>query len=54
MNPDKFQPENIIAFRSRYPHGENWVLSPSIKSVYTKKFDSIIVKFIPFEEINPE
>ena len=50
-NPDKFKPENLAVFRSFYPHGENWVLSPGIKTVYKKKFDKVMVNFLPLKNI---
>jgi uncharacterized protein len=50
-NPDKFQPENLAVFRSLYPHGENWVLSPGIKSASQKRFDTAIVDFIPLKDL---
>jgi len=47
INPDKFQPKNLSTFRSQYPQGENWVLSPRIKTAYTQKFETMKVVFLP-------
>jgi predicted AAA+ superfamily ATPase len=50
-NPDKFRPENLAVFRSTYPHGDNWVFAPGIKSAYKKRFDSLLVDFLPLAAI---
>jgi hypothetical protein len=46
-NPDKFRPENLTVFRSQYPNGENWVLSPGIKKSYQRRYDNLTVEFLP-------
>jgi predicted AAA+ superfamily ATPase len=51
INPDKFRPENLAAFRSKYPHGDNWVLSPAVKTSFKKQFDIGEVHFLPLEEL---
>ena len=33
INPDHFDPTNLSVFRSLYPEGGNYVLSPNIKSL---------------------
>ena len=45
INPDKFRPESLLVFRSKYPDGENWVLSPGVKTAYTKRYDTCTVHF---------
>jgi uncharacterized protein len=54
INPEKFHPENIAVFRSSCPHGENWVLSPSIKTAYKKRFNELMVDFLPIEGLGGE
>jgi len=34
INPDKLEPEAIQVFRSLYPEGENYIVSPSVKQPY--------------------
>jgi hypothetical protein len=50
-NPDKFKPDNLAVFRSLYPRGENWVLAPSVKTAYKKKFGNVMVEFLPLAKI---
>jgi uncharacterized protein len=52
INPDKFHPENLAAFRSTCPHGENWVISPSIKTAFKRRFDELTVHFLPLEDLD--
>jgi hypothetical protein len=54
MNPDKYRPENLAVFRSSCPQGENWVLSPGIKTAYKQRFGSIIVNFLPLENLEAD
>jgi len=51
INPDKFRPENLLVFREKYPLGENWVLSPAVKTGYKKRFDALEVSFVPVEQV---
>ncbi|MEE4639464.1 MAG: DUF4143 domain-containing protein, partial [Wenzhouxiangella sp.] len=32
INPDKLDAQAAVAFRSLYPHGENYVVSPAVRS----------------------
>ena len=49
INPDKFRPENLARFRTKYPFGNNWVISPLVKTVFKKRFDNLTVEFLPLE-----
>jgi uncharacterized protein len=49
---NKFNPKAMHVFRSVYPIGKNYVLSPNIKNSFLKKFDSIEVNFLKPQEIS--
>jgi uncharacterized protein len=51
INPDKFRTENLAVFRSKHPDGDNWVLSPGIKTACKHRYDKWIVHFLPLENI---
>jgi predicted AAA+ superfamily ATPase len=51
INPDQFDPAHLIIFRSLYPEGKNYVLSPNIKSSYQRRYARLKVDFIPFKQI---
>jgi predicted AAA+ superfamily ATPase len=44
-NPDQFDPAALIAFRSAYPDGENWVVCPGIAEPYEHRFGSLTASF---------
>ncbi len=46
INPDSFDPAHLNAFRSLYPEGRNYVLSPHIKSSYQRRYGKLRVDFI--------
>jgi predicted AAA+ superfamily ATPase len=41
-NPETFEPKNLGAFRTLYPRGHNWVVSPFIKEPYTGRWKSLL------------
>ena len=49
--PDDFNPSNLTVFRSLYPEGKNYVLSPNIKSSYQRRYGKLKVDFIPIKQI---
>ena len=51
INPDHFDPAHLALFRSLYPGGKNYVLSPNIKSSYERRYGKLRVDFIPIREI---
>jgi predicted AAA+ superfamily ATPase len=57
INPDQFNPKSLVIFRSQYPEGNNYLISPRIKIPYTRKHDSLSVQchslssFPPFNEL---
>jgi predicted AAA+ superfamily ATPase len=51
INPDSFDPSNLVVFRSIYSKGKNYVLSSNMKSSYQRRYGSLQVDFIPIEQI---
>jgi len=51
INPDHFDPAHLTAFRSLYPEGKNYVLSPNIKSSYQRRYGKLKVDFISIKQI---
>jgi uncharacterized protein len=50
-NPDHFDPANLMVFRSLYPEGKNYVLSPNIKSPYQRRYEKILIHFISVDQL---
>jgi predicted AAA+ superfamily ATPase len=51
INPDHFDPAHLAIFRSSYPEGKNYVLSPNIKSSYQRRYGKLKVGFISIKQI---
>jgi len=51
INPDHFDPAHLAIFRSSYPEGKNYVLSPNIKSSYQQRYGKLKVDFISIKQI---
>jgi predicted AAA+ superfamily ATPase len=51
INPDHFDPAHLAIFRSSYPEGKNYVLSPNIKSFYQRRYGKLKVDFISIKQI---
>jgi len=51
INPDHFDPAHLTVFRSLYPEGKNYLLSPNIKSSYQRRYGKLKVDFIPIKQI---
>lgn len=52
INPDHFDPAPLTAFRSLYPTGKNYVVSPHIKSSYERHYGKLKVEFISIRQID--
>jgi hypothetical protein len=52
INPDHFDPAHLTVFRSLYPEGKNYVLSPNIKSSYQRRYGKLKVDFISIKQIH--
>jgi hypothetical protein len=51
INPDHFDPAHLTLFRSLYPEGKNYVLSPNIKTSYQRRYGKLMVEFISIKKI---
>jgi hypothetical protein len=51
INPDHFDPANLMVFRSLYPEGKNYVLSPNIKSPYQRRYEKTLIHFISVDQL---
>ena len=45
INPDHFDPSHLVFFRSHYPEGRNYLISPIIKNSFRKRFGELEVRF---------
>jgi len=52
INPDHFDPAHLAVFRSLYPEGKNFVLSPHIKSFYQRRYGKLKVDFISIKRFD--
>jgi len=50
INPDHFDPAHLTIFRSLYPEGKNYVLSPNIKTSYRRRYGKLTVDFISIKK----
>jgi predicted AAA+ superfamily ATPase len=51
VDPDRFQPKNVLAFRAVYPGGRNLVVSPRVKRNFKRRFSGVEVEFIRLEAV---
>jgi predicted AAA+ superfamily ATPase len=51
LNPDRYDPTRLVLFRSLYPEGKNYVVSPNIKSPYERRYEKLKVEFISIKQI---
>jgi len=51
ISPDQFDPAHLATFRSLYPGGKNYVVSPNIKSSYQRRYEKLKVDFISIRQI---
>lgn len=45
INPDRFDPNSLSVFRSLYPTGNNYVISPSVKMTYPRSYKDLSVTY---------
>jgi hypothetical protein len=50
INPDQFDAAHLTVFRSLYPEGRNYVLSPNVKSSYQRRYGNLKVDFISIKQ----
>jgi predicted AAA+ superfamily ATPase len=51
MRPEKFDPKAFLVFRSHYPDGENFVVSPFIKTAYKQKYRNLAIHYCSLENL---
>jgi len=54
INPDRFDPANLLAFRSLYPSGDNFVVSPFVKRPFQRRLEKLNIRFTPLEKLYGE
>ncbi|MBI4689115.1 MAG: ATP-binding protein [Nitrospirae bacterium] len=52
INPDDFKPSNLAVFRSLYPDGRNFVLSPNVMTLYRRRYGELEVSFISIKDLS--
>jgi predicted AAA+ superfamily ATPase len=52
INPDRFDPAHLAVFRSLYPGGKNYVVSPAVKASYQRRYGEQTVHFISIEQLS--
>ena len=43
INPEQLNIKSILVFRSIYPYGNNYIVSPNIKETYKRKYDDLTI-----------
>lgn len=51
IHPDQFDPKSLDIFRAQYPEGENYVVSPFIKTPFKKSYRNLKIKYCSFKEL---
>jgi predicted AAA+ superfamily ATPase len=51
MNPDHFDPAHLTVFRTLYPEGNNYVVSPQVKTSYQRRYGKLSVHFTSIAQI---
>jgi len=49
--PDRFDPGNLVVFRSLYPAGANYVVSPWVKTAYQRHWGDLKVTFLGIADL---
>ena len=44
INPDRFEPNSLLAFRALYPRGRNYVVCPQIDEPYSRRAGKLVVR----------
>jgi predicted AAA+ superfamily ATPase len=51
INPDQFDPKTLRVFRSLYPEGDNFLISPKIKQSCKRRYDDLIVNLCSLDDL---
>ena len=52
FNPDAVNLKNFTAFRTLYPHGENYVISPMVKTGFRRRYGELEIQFRSLHEFH--
>lgn len=51
INPDQFDPKTLRVFRSLYPEGDDFFISPRIKQSCKRRYDDLIVNLCSLNDL---
>ena len=51
IHPDQFDPKSLDVFRAQYPEGENYVISPFIKTPFKKSYRNLKITYCSAKEL---
>ena len=51
INPGSFESASLVIFRSLYPEGRNYVISPHVRTAYRRRYGELQVEFISTQEL---
>lgn len=51
INPDQFDPKTLRVFRSLYPEGDNFLISPKIKQSFKRRYNDLIVNLCSLNDL---
>jgi len=54
INVDRFDPKSLGIFRESYPQGINYLVCPSVRSSFSRRFGDLVVKVVGCKEIIKE
>lgn len=52
INPDAVNPKHFRAFRDLYPEGNNYVISPAVKTAYRRKYGNLLIHFLSLHDLH--
>lgn len=50
--PDSFEPAALSVFRSLYPEGRNYVISPNVTTAFRRRYGELRVDFISVKQLD--
>ena len=54
INPDHLDTSSFSRFRSLYPQGNNYIVSPAVKETYFRGYDNYSIQFLNIEQLGKE
>ena len=52
INADSFEPAALSVFRSLYPEGRNYVISPNVKTAFQRRYGELRVNTISVKQLD--